>query len=123
MSDRPKLLVVEDEDSLAKVLRMRLEIEGFDVRTAGDGAEALELVREQRPDLVVCDLMMPVMDGKEFTRAMRADAKLKSIPILILSALKRDAEVEELRKLGANGFAAKPFDSKALTAEIRALLG
>ena len=116
------MLVVEDEDALAKVLRMRLEMEGFEVRTAGDGAEALDLIRQQRPDLVVCDLMMPVMDGKEFTRAVKTDATLKSIPILILSALKRDSEVEELRKLGANGFAAKPFDSKALTAEIRALL-
>jgi CheY-like chemotaxis protein len=117
-----KLLVVEDEDALAKVLKLRLEIEGFAVTTAADGEEALDLVRKQPPDLVLCDLMMPVMDGKEFTRAMKTDAKLKAIPILILSALKREQEMEELRRLGADGFAAKPFDSKALTAQIRELL-
>jgi len=120
--DRVKVLVVEDEDALSKVLKLRLEIEGFAVTTAADGAEALALVQKQRPDLVLCDLMMPVMDGKEFTKAMKADARLKAIPILILSALKREQEMEELRRLGADGFAAKPFDSKALTAQILELL-
>ena len=83
MRGKPRVLVVEDEEALAKVLKMRLEIEGFEVRTAGDGHEALELIGQQRPDIVVCDLMMPVMDGKEVTRAIKSDAKLKSIPVLI----------------------------------------
>ena len=117
------MLVVEDEDALAKVLAMRLEMEGFEVRRAGDGAEALALVKAQRPDIVLCDLMMPVMDGKEFTRRVKSDARLKSIPILILSALKREQEVEELTRLGADGFAAKPYDSIELTARIRSLIG
>jgi DNA-binding response OmpR family regulator len=119
---KPKVLVVEDEVALAKVLKLRLEMDGFDVRAAGDGKEALELIAEERPDIVVCDLMMPVMDGKAFTRAVKTDKKLKSIPILILSALKRQAEVDELTRLGADGFAAKPFDSSELTARIRALV-
>lgn len=116
------MLVVEDEEALAKVLKLRLEIEGFAVRSAGDGREALEQIAAERPDIVVCDLMMPVMDGKAFTKAVKSDRKLRSIPILILSALKRQQEVDELTKLGADGFVAKPFDSTELTARIRSLL-
>jgi DNA-binding response OmpR family regulator len=119
---RPRVLVVEDEEALAKVLKLRLEIEGFEVRLAADGKEAMASIAKQRPDLVVCDLMMPVMDGKDVTRAIKTDAKLRSIPVLILSALKREAEMEELKRLGADDFAAKPFDSKELTARIRSLL-
>jgi DNA-binding response OmpR family regulator len=122
LAAKPRLLVVEDEDALAKVLKLRLEMEGFEVRTAGDGQEALDMITAERPDLVLCDLMMPVMDGKAFTRAVKTDKKLRSIPILILTALKRQAEMDELTKLGANGFAAKPFDSKELTARIRELI-
>jgi DNA-binding response OmpR family regulator len=119
---KPRVLVVEDEEALAKVLKMRLEMEGFEIRTAGDGQEAMEMIAAERPDLVVCDLMMPVMDGKQVTSAIKSDKKLRSIPVLILSALKRQQEVDELTRLGADGFAAKPFDSKELTAKIRALL-
>jgi DNA-binding response OmpR family regulator len=118
-----RVLVVEDEDALAKVLAMRLQMEGFEVSRAADGAEALAMIKKSRPDIVLCDLMMPVMDGKELTRRLKSDAKLKSIPILILSALKRDKEVEELTRLGAEGFASKPYDSKELTERIRALVG
>jgi CheY-like chemotaxis protein len=117
-----RLLVVEDEAALAKVLQMRLQLEGFEVDVAGDGAEAMDLIRARRPDLVVCDLMMPVMDGIEVTRTIKGDPELKAIPILILSALKSEKEMEELRRLGAEAFASKPYDGKALTAQIRELL-
>lgn len=117
-----RLLVVEDEAALAKVLQMRLQLEGFEVDLAGDGAEAMDLIRARRPDLVVCDLMMPVMDGIEVTRTIKGDPELRAIPILILSALKSDKEMEELRRLGAEAFASKPYDGKALTAQIRELL-
>ena len=122
MNPRPKLVVAEDEPSLAKVLKMRLEIEGFDVRTAGDGAEAMRLIAEDRPDLVVCDLMMPVMDGYEVTRAIKGNPELRAIPLLILSALKREKEMGALEQMGADAFASKPFDSRELTARIRELL-
>jgi DNA-binding response OmpR family regulator len=120
---RPDLVVAEDDAALAKVLKMRLEIEGFDVRLAADGREALALLRAKAPDLLVCDLMMPEVDGYEVTRQVKSDPKLKRVPILILTALKEAKEREKLIKLGADGFAAKPFDSKELTATIRSLLG
>ena len=122
MADRPKVIVAEDEPALAKVLKLRLEIEGFDVRTAGDGAEALDLIAEERPDVLVCDLMMPVMDGHEVCRTIKSDPALKDIPVLILTALKATRERERLEKLGADAFSSKPYDSKQLTAAIRGLL-
>jgi DNA-binding response OmpR family regulator len=120
--NRPRLLVIEDEPSLAKVLKMRLEIDGFEVRTAGDGEEGMAMIAAERPDLVLCDLMMPVMDGFAVARAMKADPKLATIPLMILSALKRGRETAELEQIGVDAFAAKPYDSKELTATIRRLL-
>lgn len=120
---KPRLLVVEDDPALAKVLQMRLQIEGFEVQVAGDGAEAMKMIGRKPPDLVVCDLMMPVMDGLEVTRAIKGSPKLNSIPILILTALKSEKQTVELEKLGADGFATKPYDGKELTARIRQLLG
>lgn len=121
--DIPYLLVIEDEHSLAKVLQMRLEIEGFEVEIAYDGAEAMRMIDLRRPDLVVCDLMMPVMDGLEVTRAIKSDPALRSIPILILTALKSAKHTAELEKAGADAFATKPYDGKELSARIRQLLG
>ena len=118
----PRLLVVEDEPALQKVLAMRLGMEGFDVRTASDGQEALELIREEAPDLVLTDLMMPVMDGAELTRSIKSDPALKAIPVLVLTALKEKRERDHLVGLGASGFASKPYNSVELTAKIRELL-
>jgi DNA-binding response OmpR family regulator len=120
---KPRLLVVEDEPALAKVLQMRLQIDGFEVEVAGDGAEAMKMIGKKAPDLVLCDLMMPVMDGIEVTRALKGNPKLKAIPILILTALKSEKQRVELEKLGVDGFANKPYDGKELTATIRQLLG
>jgi CheY-like chemotaxis protein len=120
---KARLLVVEDEPALARVLQMRLQIEGFEVEIAGDGAEAMTMIVKQHPDLVVCDLMMPVMDGLEFTRAIKGNPDLKAIPILILTALKSDKEMAQLRQLGVDAFVTKPYDGKELSAQIRQLLG
>jgi two-component system phosphate regulon response regulator PhoB len=119
---RPRLLVVEDEPALQKVLTVRLQIEGFDVRAAGDGEEALAMIAEERPDLVLTDLMMPLMDGAELTRQIKGDPALKSIPVMVLTALKEQRERDHLLRLGADAFAAKPYNSAELTARIRELL-
>jgi CheY-like chemotaxis protein len=120
---RPRLLVVEDEPALQKVLAMRLGMEGFEVRTASDGQEALDRIGEERPELVLTDLMMPVMDGAELTRRIKADPVLRDIPVMILTALKEQRERDHLISLGADGFAAKPYSSPELTRKIRELLG
>lgn len=120
---RPRLLVVEDEQSLQKVLAMRLGIDGFDVATASDGVEALEMIRAERPDLVLTDLMMPIMDGAELTKAIKDDPLLRDIPVMVLTALKEQRERDHLMSLGADAFAAKPYNSAELTEKIRNLLG
>jgi len=120
---KARLLVIEDEPSLAKVLQMRLQIEGFEVEIALDGAEGMKMMEESPPDMVVCDLMMPVMDGLEVTKAMKSDPRFKAIPILILTALRSEKQMAALQKAGADGFATKPYDGKELSSRIRQLLG
>lgn len=115
--------MVEDEPALQKVLAMRLGMEGFEVETASDGQEALEKIRRSAPDLVLTDLMMPVMDGTELTRTIKSDPELRGIPVMILTALKEQRERDNLMSVGADGFAAKPYNSAELTARIRELLG
>ena len=119
---RPRVLVVEDEPALQKVLAMRLNIDGFDVVTASDGQEAMEMIRADRPDLVLTDLMMPVMDGAQLTTAIKGDPALKGIPVMVLTALKEQRERDHLMSLGADAFAAKPYNSAELTEKIRNLV-
>ena len=114
--------MVEDELALQKVLAMRLNIDGFDVATASDGQEALEMIRADRPDLVLTDLMMPVMDGAALTATIKADPGLKDIPVMVLTALKEQRERDHLMSLGANAFAAKPYNSGELIEKIRNLI-
>jgi len=123
MAHKIRVLVAEDEAALSKVLKMRLELEGFEVRTAADGAEAMTMIKEKPPDIVLCDLMMPVMDGYQVVEAIKSEPKLRTIPVLVLTALKQDREIDRVTKLGADGFVTKPFDSKALTSRIRELVG
>ncbi len=85
-SGRPKILVVDDEPDIAEVLRYNLEKADFEVLTSGDGAQAVELARGERPALVVLDLMLPGMDGEEVCRALRQDEGTRGTPILMLTA-------------------------------------
>ena len=110
-----KILVVEDESNMRFLLRMVFETEGFDVVEANHGAAALELVRVEQPDLIVTDLMMPVMDGRDLIERLRADAATAGIPILVLSA-NRNLEVT-----GADVALSKPFDPDALLDAARSL--
>ena len=110
-----KVLVVDDESSMRFLLRMVFETEGFEVVEAHHGAAALERMKETEPDLVVTDLMMPVMNGRELIERLRADAETAGIPILVLSAT-ANAEVA-----GADAALRKPFDIDALLATARSL--
>ncbi|MHB8507124.1 MAG: response regulator [Candidatus Dormibacteria bacterium] len=118
-----KIIVAEDEPSLARVLQMLLQMQGYEVRVAENGEEAMALVAADRPDLVVCDLMMPVMDGYAVARAIKGNPALRDIPLLVLSALKKAHDAEELSRLGVEAFAAKPYEGKALVAQVKGLLG
>ena len=110
-----KVLVVDDESNMRFLLRMVFETEGFEVVEAHHGAAALERVKEEEPDLVVTDLMMPVMGGRELIDRLRSDPDTTSIPILVLSAN------GNLRIGDANAALGKPFDPDLLLENVRTL--
>lgn len=112
------MLVVDDEQRIVNFLKAKLKASGYDVLTAGDGAQALEQIQTQKPDLVVLDLLMPRMDGFEMMRQLRS---FSSIPIVILSARGADADRIRGLKLGADDYLAKPFNPEELIARIEAV--
>jgi two-component system phosphate regulon response regulator PhoB len=119
---KPNILVVEDEDSLATLLQYNLEKEGYDIRLANDGEEALLLVDEKLPDLVVLDWMLPKVSGIEVCRRLRQGTESRNIPIIMLTA--RGEETDRIRGLdtGADDYVVKPVSMTELAARIRAVL-
>jgi DNA-binding response OmpR family regulator len=120
MSDAPRILVIEDDAAIRLGLRKTLGFDGYDVIEAPDGERGLEMVFEQRPDLVVLDLMLPRLNGYEVCRTIRKHDK--TIPILILSA--KGEEMDKLTgfDVGADDYVTKPFSSRELAARVRAAL-
>jgi DNA-binding response OmpR family regulator len=113
------VLLVDDEATLVATLRYNLEREGYRVVTAADGDKALTVARQERPDLMILDLMLPVIDGLEVCRILRRET---SVPILMLTA--RAGEVDKVvgLELGADDYVTKPFSTRELLARVRALL-
>ena len=122
MQMTPHILVVEDEDSLATLLQYNLQKEGYDIALAGDGEEALLLVDERLPDLIVLDWMLPKVSGIEVCRRLRQRNETRNVPIIMLTA--RGEETDRVRGLdtGADDYVVKPFSMTELTARIRAVL-
>jgi len=115
-----RILVVEDNPDLAYGLRNNLEIEGYEVETAADGASGLDRARAARPDLVILDLMLPELDGFRVLRTLRAEEM--SMPVLILTARGEEADKVRGLKLGADDYVTKPFGLLELLARVEALL-
>lgn len=122
MALRKTVLVVEDDAALRKVLELRLKLEGFDVTLAEDGAQGLSALVATCPDVVITDLMMPRVDGFAFCNRAREIEAHADLPIVVLSAHQRDADVERLLELGNIVFMPKPFDAPTLTATLRELV-
>ena len=119
MSDKPRILVVDDEPQLTRVLRTGLTSRGYDVRAAADGLAGFETFTDWRPDLVITDLAMPVMDGLELCRRLRA---ISQVPIIVLSAKGEEKTKVEALDLGADDYVTKPFGIDELLARVRASL-
>lgn len=119
---KPLVLIVEDEADIVTLLKYNLEKEGFRVNAASDGEEALLLAGEQTPNIVLLDWMLPLMSGLEVCRQMRRNAKMRDIPIIMLTA--RGEEGDRVRGLnsGADDYITKPFSPTELVARMRAVL-
>ena len=115
----PTILIAEDDGDIRGLLRLYLESEGYRVLEAENGARALELARENTPDLAILDVMMPQLNGYELTRALR---KFSDIPILILSAKSQDSDKILGLNLGADDYIAKPFNPLEIVARVKAQL-
>jgi two-component system alkaline phosphatase synthesis response regulator PhoP len=116
------VLVVDDEESIQRLLRFSLEREGFEVLTAGNGVEALKVAYARRPDLIVLDLMLPGMSGLDFLKFLRADEKLRETPVIILSCRGEEKDRVLGLETGADDYIPKPFGVRELIARVRAQL-
>lgn len=119
MNERPRILVVDDEPQLIRVLRTGLKSRGYDIRAASDGLAGLELFTDWHPDLVITDLAMPNVDGLEFCRRLR---DISQVPIIVLSAKGEEKTKVEALDIGADDFVTKPFGIDELLARVRASL-
>lgn len=117
-----RILVVDDDKSIIKVVRAYLEQSGYQVLTAVDGEAALHMLRHERPDLVVLDVMMPNRDGWEVTRIVRGDKVLAATPIIMLTARVEDTDKIVGLELGADDYITKPFNAREVVARVNALL-
>ena len=119
MNTAERILLVDDETQIARVLRRSLSAQGYEVQTAGDGEEALEVFEQWHPQLVITDLSMPNMSGLELCRHIR---KISRVPIIVLSAKGEERTKVEALDLGADDYIAKPFGMDELLARVRAAL-
>ncbi len=117
-----RLLVVDDDPFIARLLEIELAAAGFRVRVANDGQQAIDLVREEAPDLVITDVMMPHVDGFELTRLLRQDPRTAHISVIILTARGLSADKLEGFAIGADDYIVKPFDTPELLARVRGVL-
>ncbi|MFD7295510.1 response regulator [Streptomyces sp. NPDC059897] len=115
-----RVLVVDDNKVIRQLIRVNLELEGFEVVTAADGAECLDVIDEVRPDVVTLDVVMPRLDGLRTAARLRADARTRSLPIVVVSACTQ-YEVESGLDVGVDAFLAKPFEPGELVRVVRQL--
>jgi two-component system cell cycle response regulator DivK len=118
-----KILVVEDTEDNRQILRDLLSTAGYDMVEAHDGAEGVAMAAAHKPDLILMDIQMPVMDGYEATRRIKADPALKSIPVIAVTSYALSGDEEKTRAAGCDGYIAKPFSPRQMLAKVREVLG
>jgi two-component system alkaline phosphatase synthesis response regulator PhoP len=118
-----KILVVDDEIYIVHILDFSLGIEGYEVMTALDGEAALAKVAQDKPDLIVLDIMMPKLDGYETCKALKSNPETKDIPVILLSAKGRNVDQKVGFEVGADDYITKPFSPRKLVERINAILG
>ena len=117
-----KILIVDDEPQFVDMISLRLTANGYEVMAACDGQEALQKAREEKPDLIILDLMLPKMDGYKVCGLLKADKRFNTIPIILLTARGENADQGMSQEVGANAYMTKPFQASVLLEKIRELL-
>lgn len=117
------ILAVDDDPTIQQLLVVNLELEGYQVILASDGEEALARIRSDRPDAVLLDVMMPILDGLEVCRASKADPETAAIPIVMLSAKAQESDLVAGNDVGADAYLTKPFDPLELIETVRRFVG
>ena len=112
------ILIVEDEPKNLTLLRDLLQVSGYSTIEATDGKQGVELARARKPDLILMDVQMPVMDGLEATRVLKADTTTSNLPILALTSYAMKGDEERILEAGCDGYLAKPFDIQELLKEV-----
>ena len=119
---RQSILMVEDDEHIAYILRFLLERNGFAVEQAADGRQALARLAQPPPDLVLMDIMLPYHDGLELLERLRAEPGWRTVPVLMLTAKAREADIVQALDLGANDYVTKPFQPEEVLARVRRVL-
>ncbi len=119
---KKRILLVDDEPALLELMKIRLEAGGYEIISASDGQQALDLARKEMPGLIILDLMLPKVDGYKVCRLLKSDDKYKKIPILLFTARAQESDKELGKEAGADGYIVKPFEPSALLAKIKECL-
>jgi len=122
VSEKKRVLVVDDELDMLMVIKLRLEASGYEVVTATDGLEGLNVARKTKPDLIVLDVMLPKMNGYKVSRFLKFDEEYKHIPIVMLTALAGEEDRSTGIETGANAYITKPFETQELVDTVRRFL-
>ena len=117
-----RILIIEDTEDNRRIMRIGLTGAGFEVLEATDGAAGIEVAVTQKPDLILMDIQLPLIDGYEATRRIRATPGLEAVPIIAVTSYALSGDETKAREAGCNGYMAKPFSPRQLVAHVRSLL-
>ncbi len=121
-NNKSLILVVDDEPDLVQMVSLRLKIAGYDVTAAYDGQEALDQVKQARPDLIILDLMLPKLDGYKVCRLLKFDERYRDIPVLVFTARAQEQDLKLAIECGAEAYMTKPFEPKIFLDKLAELL-
>jgi CheY-like chemotaxis protein len=119
---KKRILICDDDPAILRVLQVNLEIEGYDVLPAQNGEEAVEVATEERPDLVILDIMMPRLDGYQACEKLKSNDDTKDIPVVFLSAKAQQSDIQRGKDYGVADYLTKPFDPMDLLGVVERLL-
>lgn len=117
-----KILLIEDEPDQIKVVKFRLEASGYEVVTAENAQEGIKIAQEEKPDLILMDMLMPGLDGFEATRMLKSDSETKDIPVIAITAMGTVDVEDRCAQAGASDFIKKPYDSQELVQKVKKYL-